>query len=179
MEDLALLHCEWTLGQDRFAALRPSRLAAGIPADARPADLLGEHGDRWLFRFSLPTDRGVRTSAVRISVAGDGVLVEHLVVDDDEHQHGEHRQIHPRPETTRMLVGQPNIRSAMLRGLTPAMVGERDVPALVDDALVPRREAPIVLVSVDAGTGGQVPGTAGQVDRIRWSGVRNGRSGRT
>ena len=150
MEDLALLHCEWTLGLDRFAALRASRLAAGIPVDARPADLIGEHGDHWLFRFSLPTDRGVRTSAVRISAAGDGVMVEHLVVVDDQRQHGEPSA--DSPETTRMLVGLPNVRPAMLRGLAPAVVGERDVPALVADALVPHREAPIVLVSVDNST---------------------------
>jgi hypothetical protein len=49
-----------------FAILRESRLAAGVPGAARPVDLIGEHGDRWFFRFSLPTANGKRTSAVRI-----------------------------------------------------------------------------------------------------------------
>jgi hypothetical protein len=55
---------------------------------ARPRALPGtprvaarrEHGDRWLFRFSLPLDGGKRTSAVRIAAVQGGVQVEHLVV---------------------------------------------------------------------------------------------------
>ncbi|MBL9104952.1 MAG: hypothetical protein JNL82_28665 [Myxococcales bacterium] len=149
LEDLALLHCEWTLGLGRFAALRQSRLAVGIPTDVRPADLVGEHGERWLFRFSLPTDHGVRTSAVRISATSDGVVVEHLVVNEQQ-QPGEPSA--DSPETTRMLVDLPDVRPAMLRGFAPSVVGERDVPELVDRALVPDREVPIVLVSVDNST---------------------------
>lgn len=150
LDDLALLHCEWTLGLDRFAALRQSRLAAGIPPDARPADLLGEHGDRWLFRFSLPTEHSVRTSAVRISATGEGVVVEHLVVNEDQRQHPDPSA--DSPETTRLLVDLPSVRPTMLRGVAPRVLNERDVPALVDDALMPQREAPIVLVSVDNAT---------------------------
>lgn len=115
----------------------------------RPADLVGEHGERWLFRFSLPMDRGVRTSAVRISTTSDGVVVEHLVVSEQQ-QPGEPSA--DSPETTRMLVDLPDVRPAMLRGFAPGVVGERDVPELVDRALVPDREAPIVLVSVDNST---------------------------
>ena len=43
-------------------------------------NLLGEHGDRRVLRFSLPIERGRRTSAVRISDMREGVLVEHLVL---------------------------------------------------------------------------------------------------
>ena len=145
LDDLALLHCEWTLGLDRFAALRDARLVAGVPPDARPADLLGEHGDRWLFRFSLPTEHGTRTSAVRLTAVGQDVLVEHLVV--DERQRSEPSA--DSPETTRALLELPDMRPVMLRGVGPLVLGERDVPALVEDVLESQREAPIVLVSVD------------------------------
>jgi hypothetical protein len=40
----------------------------------------------------------------------------------------------------------------MLRGTTPGVVGEREVPELVARALAPQREAPIVLISVDNST---------------------------
>ena len=148
LDDLALLHCEWTLGLDRFAALRDTRLAAGVPPDAQPADLLGEHGDRWLFRFSLPTEHGARTSAVRLTAVGEDVLVEHLVV--DERQRSEPSA--DSPETTRALVELSDVRPLMLRGAGPLVLGERDVPALVEDVLEAQREAPIVLVSVDNST---------------------------
>jgi hypothetical protein len=147
LDDLALLHCEWTLGLDRFAALRETRLALGVPDDARPADLVGEHGDRWLFRFALPTEHGMRTSAVRVSATGDGVLVEHLVV--DEVQRGYSEPAADAPETTRVILDMPGAQPAMLRSVVPAALGERDVPALIADILDPRREGPIVLVSVD------------------------------
>jgi hypothetical protein len=147
LDDLALLHCEWTLGLDRFAALREARLALGVPDDARPADLVGEHGDRWLFRFALPTEHGMRTSAVRVSATGDGVLVEHLVV--DEVQRGYSEPAADAPETTRVILDMPGVQPAMLRSVVPAALGERDVPALIADILDPRREGPIVLVSVD------------------------------
>jgi hypothetical protein len=150
LDDLALLHCEWTLGLDRFAALREARLALGVPGDARPADLVGEHGDRWLFRFALPTEHGMRTSAVRISAIGDGVLVEHLVV--DEVQHGYSEPAADAPETTRVILEMPGVQPAMLRSIVPAALGEREVPALIADILDPRRDAPIVLVSVDNAT---------------------------
>ncbi|MBA3548117.1 MAG: hypothetical protein H0T76_16670 [Nannocystis sp.] len=150
LDDLALLHCEWTLGLDRFAALRESRLALGVPDDARPAELLGEHGDRWLFRFALPTAHGMRTSAVRVSATGDGVLVEHLVV--EEVQRGYSEPSADSPETTRVILEMPGVRPVMLRGVAPVALGEREVPALIADALDPRREAPIVLVSVDNST---------------------------
>ena len=147
LEDLALLHCEWALGLERFAALRESRLAAGIASDARPADLVGVHGDRWIFRFALPTKFGMRTNAVRISATSDGVVVEHLVIDEDQR-----RQPEPSadsPETTRVILALPDVEPAMLRGVVPVVLSEREVPALVADALEPHREAPIVLVSVD------------------------------
>jgi hypothetical protein len=150
LDDLALLHCEWTLGLDRFAALREARLAAGVPGDPRPADLLDEHGDRWLFRFALPTAQGTRTSALRLSAMSDGVLVEHLVV--DEHQRGYSEPSADSPETTRVILDLPGVRPAMLRGVSPAALGEREVPALIADALDPQREAPIVLISVDNAT---------------------------
>jgi hypothetical protein len=150
IEDLALLHCEWALGLDRFADLRESRLAAGVPGDARPVELIGEHGDRWFFRFSLPTAHGKRSSAVRISPMDGGLLVEHLIVNEDTHQHVEPTA--DSPETTRALLELPDVQPAMLRGVAPVVLGERDVPALVVDALEPRREAPIILVSVDNGT---------------------------
>ncbi len=150
LDDLALLHCEWTLGLDRFAALREARLALGVPDDARPADLVGEHGDRWLFRFALPTEHGMRTSAVRVSATGDGVLVEHLVV--DEVQRGYSEPAADAPETTRVILDMPGAQPAMLRSVVPAALGERDVPALIADILDPRREGPIVLVSVDNAT---------------------------
>jgi hypothetical protein len=138
------------LGLDRFAALRESRLAAGVPGDARPADLLGEHGDRWLFRFALPTAHGMRTSAVRLSATGDGVLVEHLVVEEVPARilgalRGLARDHARDPRDARR-------EPAMLRGVAPAALGEREVPALIADALDPQREAPIVLVSVDNAT---------------------------
>jgi hypothetical protein len=150
LDDLVLLHCEWTLGLDRFAALRESRLAAGVPGDARAAELVGEHGDRWLFRFALPTESGMRTNAVRISATGDGVVVEHLVVDEDQRPHPEPSA--DSPETTRMILELPGVQPAMLRGVGPVVLGEREVPALVADALEPHREAPIVLISVDNAT---------------------------
>jgi hypothetical protein len=150
LDDLALLHCEWTLGLDRFAALREARLAAGVPGDPRAADLLDEHGDRWLFRFALPTAQGTRTSALRLSAMSDGVLVEHLVV--DEHQRGYSEPSADSPETTRVILDLPGVRPAMLRGVSPAALGEREVPALIADALDPEREAPIVLISVDNAT---------------------------
>ena len=147
LDDLALLHCEWALGLDRFDLLRESRLAAGIPSDARPADQVGEHGDRWLFRFALPTEFGMRTNAVRISAMGDGAVVEHLVIEEDHR-----RQPEPSadsPETTRVILEMPGVQPAMLRGVAPVVLSEREVPALVADALEPNREAPIVLISVD------------------------------
>ena len=150
LDDLALLHCEWTLGLDRFAALRDARLALGVPDDARPADLVGEHGDRWLFRFALPTEHGMRTSAVRVSATDNGVLVEHLVV--DEVQRGYSEPAADAPETTRVILDMPGVQPAMLRSVVPAALGERDVPALIADILDPRREGPIVLVSVDNAT---------------------------
>ena len=150
IEDLALLHCEWALGLDRFADLRESRLAAGVPGDARPVELIGEHGDRWFFRFSLPTAHGKRSSAVRISPMDGGLLVEHLIVNEDTRQHVEPTA--DSPETTRALLELPDVQPAMLRGVAPVVLGERDVPALVVDALETRREAPIILVSVDNGT---------------------------
>lgn len=150
LDDLVLLHCEWTLGLDRFAALRESRLAAGVPGDARAAELVGEHGDRWLFRFALPTESGMRTNAVRISATGDGMVVEHLVVDEDQRLHPEPSA--DSPETTRMILELPGVQPAMLRGVGPVVLGEREVPALVADALEPHREAPIVLISVDNAT---------------------------
>jgi hypothetical protein len=150
LDDLALLHCEWTLGLDRFAALRESRLAAGVPAMRGRAELVGEHGDRWLFRFALPTESGMRTNAVRISATGDGVVVEHLVVDEDQRLHPEPSA--DSPETTRMILELPGVQPAMLRGVGPVVLGEREVPALVADALEPHREAPIVLISVDNAT---------------------------
>ena len=150
LDDLALLHCEWTLGLDRFAALREARLALGVPGDARPADLVGEHGDHWLFRFALPTEHGMRTSAVRVSAIGDGVLVEHLVV--DEVQRGYSEPAADAPETTRVILDMPGVQPAMLRRIVPAALGEREVPALIADILDPRRDAPIVLVSVDNAT---------------------------
>lgn len=150
LDDLALLHCEWALGLDRFAALRESRLAVGIPTDARPVDLVGEHGDRWVFRFSLPIERGKRTSAVRISAVREGVLVEHLVVHEVPSLPADPSA--DSPETTRALIDLPGVEPAMLRQLGPTVLGERDVPGLVAEALAPRRPAPIVLVSVDNGT---------------------------
>jgi len=147
LDDLALLQCEWTLGLDRFAALRDARLAAGVPPDAQPADLLGEHGDRWLFRFSLPTEHGARTSAVRLTAVGEDVLVEHLVV--DERQRSEPSA--DSPETTRALVELSDVRPLMLRGAGPLVLGERDVPALVEDVL-------------DAARGPDRPGLRGQLD---------------
>jgi hypothetical protein len=147
IEDLALLHCEWALGLDRFAILRESRLAAGVPGDARPVDLIGEHGDRWFFRFSLPTAYGKRTSAVRILPMDEGMVVEHLIVDEDARQHVEPTA--DSPETTRVLLDLSDVQPAMLRGVAPVVLGEREVPALVVDVLEPRREAPIILVSVD------------------------------
>ena len=148
LDDLALLHCEWTLGLDRFAALRDARLSAGVPPAARPDDLLGKHGDRWLFRFSLPTEHGTRTSAVRLSAGGGDVLVEHLVVDERPRSEPSADS----PETTRMLVELPDVRPSMLRGGRPLGLGEREVPARVEDALDSQREVPIVLVSVDNAT---------------------------
>ena len=150
LDDLALLHCEWTLGLDRFAALRESRLAAGVPADARAAELVGEHGDRWLFRFALPTEFGMRTNAVRISATDDGVVVEHLVVDEDQRPHPEPSA--DSPETTRLILELPGVKPAMLHGVGPVVLGEREVPGLVADSLEPHREAPIVLISVDNAT---------------------------
>ena len=150
LDDLALLHCEWALGLDRFAALRETRLAAGVPRDARPVDLLGTHGDRWVFRFSLPIERGKRTSAVRISAMHGGVLVEHLVVHEGPNLPADSSA--DSPETTRALIELPGVEPAMLRQFGPAVLGERDVPALVAEALAPGRPAPIVLVSVDNGT---------------------------
>jgi hypothetical protein len=150
LDDLALLHCEWTLGLDRFAALREARLALGVPGDARPADLVGEHGDHWLFRFALPTEHGMRTSAVRVSATDDGVLVEHLVV--DEVQRGYSEPAADAPETTRVILDMPGVQPAMLRSMVPVALGEREVPALIADILEPRREAPIVMISVDNGT---------------------------
>lgn len=147
LDDLVLLHCEWTLGLERFAALRESRLAAGVPGDARAAELVGEHGDRWLFRFALPTESGMRTNVVRISATGDGVVVEHLVVDEDQRPHPEPSA--DSPETTHVILELPGVQPAMLRGVGPVVLGEREVPALVADALEPHREAPIVLISVD------------------------------
>ena len=147
LDDLALLHCEWALGLERFAMLRESRLAAGISSDARAADQVGEHGDRWLFRFALPTEFGMRTNAVRISGTSDGAVVEHLVIDEDNR-----RQPEPSadsPETTRVILEMPGMQPAMLRGVAPVVLSEREVPALVADALEPNREAPIVLISVD------------------------------
>jgi len=145
-----LLHCEWALGLDRFAILRESRLAAGVPGDARPVDLLGEHGDRWFFRFSLPTAHGKRTSAVRILPMDGGLLVEHLIVDEDARPRFEPTA--DSPETTRVLVDLPDVQPAMLRGVEPVVLDEREVPALVVDVLEPRRDAPIILVSVDNAT---------------------------
>ncbi len=150
IEDLALLHCEWALGLDRFAILRESRLAAGVPGAARPADLIGEHGDRWFFRFSLPTADGKQTSAVRILPMDEGMVVEHLIVNEDARQREEPTA--DSPETTRVLLDLPDVQPAMLRGVAPVVLGEREVPALVVDALEPRREAPIILVSVDNAT---------------------------
>jgi hypothetical protein len=150
IEDLALLHCEWALGLDRFAILRESRLAAGVPGAARPVDLIGEHGDRWFFRFSLPTANGKRTSAVRILPMDEGMVVEHLIVNEDGRQHVEPTA--DSPETTRVLLDLPDVQPAMLRGVAPVVLGEREVPALVVDVLEPRREAPIILVSVDNAT---------------------------
>jgi hypothetical protein len=148
LDDLALLHCEWALGLDRFAALRDARLAAGVPPVTRPADLLGEHGNRWLFRCSLPTEHGTCTSAVRLSTVGGDVFVEHLVVDERPRSEPSADS----PETTRVLVELPGVRPSMLRGGRPLVLGEREVPALVEDALEAQREVPIVLVSVDNAT---------------------------
>jgi hypothetical protein len=114
------------------------------------AELLGEHGDRWLFRFALPTESGMRTNAVRISATDDGVVVEHLVVDEDQRLHPESSA--DSPETTRAILELPGVQPAMLRGVGPVVLGEREVPALVADALEPHREAPIVLISVDNAT---------------------------
>ena len=137
-------------GPHRFAALRESRLVAGVPDDARPAELVGEHGDRWLFRFALPTEFGMRTNAVRISATGEGMVVEHLVVDEDQRRYPEPSA--ESPETTRVILELPGVQPAMLRGSGPVVLGEREVPALVADALEPHREAPIVLISVDNAT---------------------------
>lgn len=150
LEDLALLHCEWALGLDRFAELRESRLRVGVPADARPADLIGDRGGRWLFRFSLPADDGLRTSVVRVSAMGEGIVVEHVVV-----REGPRERLQPSadsPETVRAILEMPGVRPAALRGVTPLVVGEREVPAIVADSLELHREAPIVLVSVDNAT---------------------------
>jgi len=88
------------------------------------------------------------TSAVRLTAVGEDVLVEHLVV--DERQRSEPSA--DSPETTRALVELPDVRPLMLRGAGPLVLGERDVPALVEDVLKAQREAPIVLVSVDNST---------------------------
>jgi len=109
--------------------LREARLALGVPGDARPADLVGEHGDRWLFRFGLPTEHGMRTSAVRVSATSDGVLVEHLVV--DEVQRGYSEPAADAPETTRVILDMPGVQPAMLRSIVPVALGEHEVPALI------------------------------------------------
>lgn len=150
LDDLAILHCEWALGLGRFLELRESRLASGVPSDAWPEDLVGEHGDRWLFRFSLPINGGKRTSAVRVAAVQGGVQVEHLVVHEGAQLAQEPTA--DAPETVRKLLDLPNVEPAMLRQTGAAVLGERDVAPLVARVLDPRRAAPIVLVSVDNST---------------------------
>ena len=55
----------------------------------------------------MPTEFGMRTNAVRISAMGDGVVVEHLVVYEEQ-------RLHPKPsadspEPTRATLELPGV----------------------------------------------------------------------
>jgi hypothetical protein len=148
LDDLALLHCEWALGVDRFAALRAARLAVGVPAAMQPVELLGERGDRWSFRFSLPAEDGKRTSLVEIVALPEGARVEHVVIRESASPHAAADS----PAVVRALLATSAIEPRALCELGPRVVDEGEVPALVGEIVDPRREVPMVLVSVDNST---------------------------
>jgi len=150
LEDLALLHCEWALGLERFASLRSERLSGGVPEGSRPADLLGDKGEQWQFRFSMPTDTCRRTSIVRVREQGANVDVEHLVI--RERTIGAVYPSAAAPETVLHILGLPGVLFGGRRGNAVGVTEAADVSDMVDMALADRAE-PLILISVDNHTG--------------------------
>jgi len=150
IDDLARLHAEWALGLDRFAFLRAERLAAGVPADTVPEDLVESQGGQWTFKFTLPERAEVsRTSAIKISNQDDAVLVEHFVWRDGRPD----LIIAPTasaPDVVLWLLDKAaKLEPASLRSHASTVIDEPEVPSFVDDILSPTRTVPIIVVAVE------------------------------
>lgn len=142
--DIALLHGQWALGLGRFSPLRPVRLQAGVDSNMTAEDLVGEvaHGEHWQFRFALPeASRTERISAVRVYPEQGSVTAEHVVVCRGE------------SKTTGASVPQI-VRHLSGGDWSHEVVDDpSEVEALVNRVLDPGRRTPLVLVSVENGTG--------------------------
>jgi hypothetical protein len=149
LEDLVRLHAEWALGLGRFGELREARLEAGVPEGADVAGIVGEHGDRWTFKFAVMNDRVARTSLIKVARVAAGVGVDHLVVRDGAFD----RLGAPSadaPEVVRYLLGRLNdVEPHELRKPDPDLVDEDQVGRLVDRALDQDRRAPMIVVAVE------------------------------
>lgn len=143
--DVERLHAEWALGLDRFASLRRARVAAGIPEGLTADDVAGDR-----LKVAIRDDRGnTTTSLIRIRSVPGTVLIEHLVL--REEAGGRRGPSAPSvPEVVRHLLEEPRTEPSELRRMAVS-VGVEGVAKLVEHALDPRREEPIVLVSVDNG----------------------------
>jgi len=148
-EDLVRLHAEWALGLGRFAELREPRLEAGVPEDADVASIVGEHGDRWTFKFAVRSDGVACTSLIRISRVAAGIGVDHLVVRDGAAD----RLAAPSadaPAVVRYILAELGaVEPRELRELHGALADEDQVGRIVDRALDHDRRAPMIIVAVE------------------------------
>ena len=146
LRDLALLHAEWALGADRFAALREDRLAAGMPAKLQPDDIAGV-----FLKIAIPEPGAIlRTSVIRLAEDAGGVRVEHMVVRD-----GGSYRLNPSadaPEVVLRLLADERTGASELGGPTPVRVTEDEVARLVAHVCSTTRREPMVLISVDNAT---------------------------
>ncbi|MFV8752264.1 hypothetical protein ACNOYE_17080 [Nannocystaceae bacterium ST9] len=149
LDDLARLHAEWALGLDRFAFLRAERIAAGVPEDALPADLVDSQGGHWAFKFALPEQPEVsRTSVIKISTLPGEVLVEHLVMRDGRADKIVAPTATP-PDVVLWLLDRMQAEPASLRSHASRLIDEPEVPSFVDEILSPTRTVPIIIVAVE------------------------------
>ncbi len=153
VDDLARLHAEWALGLERFESLRAQRLAAGVPPETMPADLVDGQARQWTFKFTLPEQNHVvRTSAIKISNHGSETSIEHLVVRDGRPDLLKDPSA-AAPEVVGWLLDNiEGIQPAALRQREVRRVDEADVAAFVDEVLSPNRVTPQIVVSVENAT---------------------------
>jgi hypothetical protein len=150
VDDLARLHAEWALGLGRFAFLREERLAAGVPGDTAPEDLVDSQGGQWTFKFGLPERPEVsRTSAIRISTKEGVALVEHFVTREGRPDLIIAPTASPPDVVLWLLDKQPNVEPGVLRNHKSTLIDEHNVPVFVDDILSPQRTVPIIVVAVE------------------------------